>query len=173
MSETIAPAVPPSIDTIKRLCAAHFGVTETDLISARRDKQTVVARHAAILLAREMTGHSMPVIGRLFGNRDHTTILSAVRSMQDRIRNDPTVAESVNDLRQLLRPTEDTPRFYVGWRHAGTGTRGAGGVALRANIAMPLLARLRAENTGNYAYELVAAAEIEAWKGQAHGQASE
>ncbi len=171
MTEAEAPVVAPSIDTIKGLCAAHFGVTVTDVVSARRDQQTVIARHVAMLLARQMTKHSYPVIGRQFGNRDHSTVLDAVRSIQGRMRRDPTIADSVETVRRLLRPAP--ARFYVGCRHTGTGDRRAGRVALREENARPLLARLQAEATGNYAYELIPEAEIETWKGQAHGQASE
>lgn len=161
------PVVAPSIDTIKAICAAHFGVSATDLVSARRDRQTVLARHAAMLLAREMTANSLPAIGRLFGDRDHTTVRSAVLSMRARIEADPTVAETMQQLRHTLRPPP--PRFYVGWRHTGTGERGHGSVALAEVNAGPLMARLKEEDTGNYAYELVPVAEIEAWKERAHG----
>ncbi len=171
MSETIAPVVPLSIDTIKRLCAAHFGVTELDIVSARRDQQATIARHTAMLLAREMTSHSYPVIGRHFGDRDHTTVIYAVRSIGRRLQRDPTIAASVDAVRRMLRPPP--ARFYVGWCHTGTGDRGHGSVAMREENARPLLERLRAEATGNYAYEMVPVAEIETWKGQAHGQASE
>lgn len=166
-----APVVAPSIDTIKRMAAAHFGVSEIDITSARRDRQTVIARHTAMLLARELTRHSYPVIGRLFGDRNHSTVLDAVRSIQGRMRQDPTIAASVDAVRRSVRPPP--ARFFVGWRHTGTGDRGHGSVALTEAKARPLMDTLKAEDTGNYAYELVPAAEIETWKGQTHGQARE
>ena len=69
----------PSIDTIKRLCVAAYGVSLIDLGSARRDRHTVDARHVAMWLARKLTAMSLPQIGRHIGKRDHTTVLHAVR----------------------------------------------------------------------------------------------
>lgn len=93
---------PPSIDTIQRLCAAEFGVTVLDVLSHRRDTRTVIARHVAMLLTRVLTHASLPAIGRRFGDRDHSTVLVALRSIRARIEVDTVLAQSVADLRRAL-----------------------------------------------------------------------
>ena len=55
-------------------------------------------------LARELTDHSLPAIGREFGDRDHSTVLSAVRSISRDLRRNPELAGAVNNLRQRLEP---------------------------------------------------------------------
>ena len=56
-------------------------------------------------LARELTGQSLPEIGRGFGGRDHSTVLSAVRSIDTEVHRDPELAMTVESLRQrLARP---------------------------------------------------------------------
>lgn len=70
------------------LCAHAFGVNEKDIVSPRRDAPSVQARHVAIYLARQMTPLSLPAIGRLFGGRDHTTILHAVRRVDALLSHD-------------------------------------------------------------------------------------
>lgn len=163
------PVVPPSIDTIKRLVAAQFGVSVIDITSARRDRQTVLARQTVMLLAREMTTLSLPTIGRLLGDRDHTTVMAGVRQMRSRVMGDPALAEIVAGLRRALQPGGAVRRFHVGWRHTGTGERGVGATALTEVNARPLIERLQEEDTGNFAYELVPVADVQTWKEQAHG----
>lgn len=80
----------PSIPDIKRAVCAEFAITRTEMDSARREAHLVAPRHFAIALTRRLTGRSLPFIGRHFGNRDHTTVLHAVRKMQGVI---DTVAE--------------------------------------------------------------------------------
>ena len=92
----------PSIEVIQRMCAAEFGVRLPDILSARRDTRTVIARHVAVLLTRDMTPASLPAIGRRFGDRDHTTIMAALRSIRARIEADTVLAQSVADLRRAL-----------------------------------------------------------------------
>jgi chromosomal replication initiator protein len=59
-----------------------------DLKSARRDKHVVRARHVAMFLCRELTTHSLPAIGRSFGMRDHTTVMHALRRVQEEIEHE-------------------------------------------------------------------------------------
>ena len=57
------------------------------------------ARQVAILLTRESTGLSLPEIGRLYGGRDHSTVLNALRRAESVIADDPSLAERVDSLR--------------------------------------------------------------------------
>jgi hypothetical protein len=96
----------PSLSLIIQMAADAFGVTPRDLRSDRRDRRVVVARHAAMWLARLMTGHSLPAIGRAFGDRDHTTVLYAVSRMAE----DAAVADRVLVLQAALAaPDEAAP----------------------------------------------------------------
>ena len=70
---------------ITKLTAQEYGVHFIDLISERRDKQSVLARHCAMWRIKRALPWSMPRIGRAFGGRDHTTALNAIRRHQARI----------------------------------------------------------------------------------------
>ncbi len=59
----------------------RFGFPLVDLKSCRKKAPLVVARHVAFVLCRILTSYSYPQLGRMFGNRDHTTILGAVKRM--------------------------------------------------------------------------------------------
>jgi len=71
-----------SVDRIKQVVAAEFDVSVRDLESARRDLAAIRPRHVAISLALRLTPHSSGVVGRLFGGRDHSTVLNARRRIQ-------------------------------------------------------------------------------------------
>lgn len=78
---THAPIPGPSIITIKGIIdvtAKFFGVRTIDLISQRRTANLVLPRHIAMFLAKKLTPYSLPIIGRRFGGRDHTTVMHAV-----------------------------------------------------------------------------------------------
>lgn len=78
-----SPVPKPDIfDAIMREASGIFGVPIEGLISSRRDAETALARHVVCYLAYKQTGLSLPAIGRLLGNRDHTTILHAVRRIE-------------------------------------------------------------------------------------------
>lgn len=100
-----------AVGLIKQETAAQFGVSVRDIDSRRTDRTRTTARYAAILLAHEFTGLSLPRLARHFGNRDHTTILYALRSAQDRYDagqpdngNELSFRESVDQLRERLTP---------------------------------------------------------------------
>lgn len=71
----------PKISDIIRIVAAFYGVHVTDMLSERRTANVLRPRHIACYLAKELTLHSLPEIGRRMGGRDHTTILHAVRKI--------------------------------------------------------------------------------------------
>lgn len=85
----------PSIATIKRIVAHATGVTVLDIDSRRRTAGVVFPRHVAMYLARHMTEASYPEIGRKFGRRDHTTVMSGVRKVETMIGADDSFAASV------------------------------------------------------------------------------
>ncbi len=91
-----------TIAQVAAVVGDHAGVTLNDMKSARREKRVVVARHVAIYLARALTRHSFPTIGRWFGDRDHTTAQHAARRVAEQMESDPELAEHVNGLRLAL-----------------------------------------------------------------------
>ena len=92
----------PTVERIIDATAARFGVTVADLVA--RDRRSTVARgrKVAMYLARELTDHSLPEIGRAFGGRDHSTVLSAIRRTERDMLADPQLAGAVESLRHAL-----------------------------------------------------------------------
>ena len=91
-----------TVEGIQKRVAEHFGVRVSDMCSARRQKVIVRPRHVAMYLAKELTPRSYPEIGRKFGNRDHTTVMNAVRRIDKERRADPAFAEEVDMLRRVI-----------------------------------------------------------------------
>lgn len=67
---------------IIRVVADLSGLTSNDILSNRRDAKSCLARHIAMYLAKRLTAHSLPRIGKLMGGKDHTTVLHALRRIQ-------------------------------------------------------------------------------------------
>jgi chromosomal replication initiator protein len=106
-----APSVrhgPPSIDDITEAACAQFGLTHDELLSPSRAARVSWPRQIAMYLARELTGESLPAIGRQFGGRDHTTVLHAHRRIAARIAGDTTAHEVVDSLMTALRTSGET-----------------------------------------------------------------
>lgn len=74
----------PSAKLLVRLAARHWGVRADLLVGRSRDSLVVAARHHAMWLIRSHTSLSLPAIGRLFGGRDHATVLSGIASHHKR-----------------------------------------------------------------------------------------
>jgi chromosomal replication initiator protein len=85
----------PTIDSIQDAICKHFGISRDELLSRSRAQRLAWPRHAAMYLARELTDHSLPVIGRHFGGRDHSTVLNACRRASERLAVDPKAYSAV------------------------------------------------------------------------------
>ncbi len=92
----------PKIEDIQRVVSQHFGVSKSDLVSARRTRSIVRPRQIAMFLSKQMTPRSLPEIGRRFGGRDHTTVLHAVRKVEELVQSDQQIAEDLKTLRRML-----------------------------------------------------------------------
>ena len=90
------------IDDILKIVGRHFNVARTDLLSPRRARSVVVPRQVGMYLAKKMTSRSLPEIGRRFGGRDHSTVLHAVRKIDDQIKTDDRLAKEVALLIRLV-----------------------------------------------------------------------
>src|SRR5512139_412315 len=69
------------LQTIQKLVCGRFNITRAELLSPRRERRIVVARHVGFYLCRLHSSHSLPEIGRRFGGRDHTTVLYGMRQV--------------------------------------------------------------------------------------------
>lgn len=101
------PVVVPTIKSIQRAVAKHFDVRHMDMISSRRTAKVVWPRQVAIYLCRNLTPNSYPQIGRMFGDRDHTTCLHAVRKVDARLLTDAKLAGDIGRLTELLSPQHE------------------------------------------------------------------
>jgi chromosomal replication initiator protein len=91
-----------TVEEIQSATCAQFGVSSEELLSTARSTRIAWPRQVAMYLARELTGESLPTIGRHFGGRDHTTVLHAWRRAGSRISTDETSREAVEKLCQTL-----------------------------------------------------------------------
>lgn len=91
------------IDDILKIITKHFGVNRSDLLSSRRNRSIVRPRQIGMYLAKNLTSRSLPEIGRRFGNRDHTTVLHAIRKVEQLMADDMSLKEEVDLLKRILR----------------------------------------------------------------------
>ena len=91
-----------TIDEIQKRVAEHFNIRVADMHSARRARAVARPRQVAMYLAKQLTARSLPEIGRKFGGRDHTTVMHAVKKVEELRATDPAFAEDVELLRRML-----------------------------------------------------------------------
>jgi chromosomal replication initiator protein len=91
------------IEEIQRVVARQYNVSRADLLSSRRTANVVRPRQVAMYLAKTLTLRSLPEIGRRFGGRDHTTVLHAVRKIENLVNNDTSLAEEIELLKRQLQ----------------------------------------------------------------------
>ena len=105
MRDLIRPQEPRrvKIEDIQRVVARQYNVSRADLLSSRRTANVVRPRQVAMYLAKTLTLRSLPEIGRRFGGRDHTTVLHAVRKIENLVGNDTSLAEEIEVLKRQLQ----------------------------------------------------------------------
>jgi chromosomal replication initiator protein len=91
------------IEDIQRVVARQYNVSRADLLSSRRTANVVRPRQVAMYLAKTLTLRSLPEIGRRFGGRDHTTVLHAVRKIENLVSTDHALAEEIELLKRQLQ----------------------------------------------------------------------
>ena len=109
-SELIAEVIPrgprssraTSVEEIQQRVAECFGVSRAELVGSSRAARPLRARQVAIFLTRELTDLSLPQIGRLYGGRDHTTVLNSLRRIEASLGEDGELAEKVRELRGAI-----------------------------------------------------------------------
>ncbi|WP_181707924.1 chromosomal replication initiator protein DnaA [Chthonobacter rhizosphaerae] len=90
------------IEDIQRVVAKHYNVSKQDLLSSRRTRSIVWPRQIAMFLSKALTPRSLPEIGRRFGGRDHTTVLHAVRKVEEMVGTDEVLAQEIEVLKRML-----------------------------------------------------------------------
>ena len=97
-----------TIDLIQTLVCKFFKISKNEMLSSRRSRYLVRPRQTAIYLTKILTPKSLPEIGREFSNRDHTTIIHSVKTIERLKENDKDMAENINNLKnQILYNTKE------------------------------------------------------------------
>lgn len=91
-----------TIEEIQKRVAEHFNIKLAEMSSARRSRAVARPRQVAMYLAKQLTARSLPEIGRKFGGRDHTTVMHAVRKVDELRGLDAAFAEDVELLKRML-----------------------------------------------------------------------
>jgi hypothetical protein len=91
----------PPVDLIIMAACAHFNFTKPEMLSERRHVPLIRARHIAMYLCRKLTVRSHPYIGKAFGDRDHTTVLSAVKKVT-KLATDPSWMKDIEAVESLI-----------------------------------------------------------------------
>lgn len=92
-----------SVENIQKTCADFYNIKVADMYSKKRPANIARPRQIAMYLAKELTQKSLPEIGELFGGRDHTTVLHAVRKIADERGKDAQLNHELHVLEQTLK----------------------------------------------------------------------
>ena len=92
-----------TIDEIQKKVVEHYNIKLSDMHSPRRSRSIARPRQVAMYLAKSITTRSLPEIGRKFGGRDHTTVIHAIKTIEEIMVNDPSLAEDIELLTRILQ----------------------------------------------------------------------
>ncbi len=90
------------IEDILRIVSRHYAVTRADIVSQRRHRAVVWPRQIGMYLAKQLTSRSLPEIGRRFGDRDHTTVLHAIRKIDKELEGNTRLRDELDTLKSQL-----------------------------------------------------------------------
>ena len=91
-----------TIDSIQTLVCKFFKISKNEMLSSRRSRYLVRPRQTAIYLTKILTSKSLPEIGREFSNRDHTTIIHSVKTIEKLKEKDPEMVNNINKLKNQI-----------------------------------------------------------------------
>ena len=91
-----------NVDTIQNIVAAHFNLNIHEMLSARRSRSLARPRQIAMYLAKQYTTNSLPDIGRKFSNRDHTTVIHAVKKIDELMNKDNEIKQNVLEIKKKI-----------------------------------------------------------------------
>ena len=91
-----------TIDSIQTIVCKFFKISKNEMLSSRRSRYLVRPRQTAIYLTKILTTKSLPEIGREFSNRDHTTIIHSVKTIEKLKEKNPDMNENINKLKNII-----------------------------------------------------------------------
>jgi chromosomal replication initiator protein len=91
-----------NIESIQNIVATHFNLKLEEMLSPRRSRSLARPRQIAMYLAKQHTTNSLPDIGRKFSNRDHTTVIHAVKKIDELIKKDNEIKQNVIEIKKRL-----------------------------------------------------------------------
>ena len=91
-----------SIDRIQNVTSNFFSINLEDMLSQRRSRPLARPRQIAMYLAKKLTTRSLPEIGRKFANRDHTTVIHAVKTIDKISQNNDEMRKNIEELKSLI-----------------------------------------------------------------------
>ena len=91
-----------TVENIQKTVAEYYKIKMADLLSKRRSRSVARPRQMAMALSKELTNHSLPEIGDVFGGRDHTTVLHACRMIAELRQTSPDIEEDYTNLLRIL-----------------------------------------------------------------------
>ena len=91
-----------TIDTIQTIVCKFFKISKNEMLSSRRSRYLVRPRQTAIYLTKILTTKSLPEIGREFSNRDHTTIIHSVKTIEKLKEKNPNMNDNINKLKNII-----------------------------------------------------------------------
>ena len=91
-----------TVDRIQNTVSSFFNISITDMLSQRRSRPLARPRQVAMYLAKKMTSRSLPEIGRRFANRDHTTVIHAVKTITKISEKDEEMKKNIDQIKGLL-----------------------------------------------------------------------
>lgn len=92
-----------SIDDIQKQVANHYNIKVSDMHSARRSRSVARPRQVAMYLSKKLTSKSLPEIGRKFGGKDHTTVMHAVKRIEELMGSDSEIANDIELLERIVQ----------------------------------------------------------------------
>ena len=93
---------PISVESIQNVVAAYFNLGIQEMLSPRRSRALARPRQIAMYLAKQHTTNSLPDIGRKFSNRDHTTVIHAVKKIDELIKKDNEIKQNIHEINKKL-----------------------------------------------------------------------
>ena len=91
-----------TVDKIQNVVSNFFNIALSEMLSQRRSRPLARPRQVAMYLAKKMTTRSLPEIGRRFANRDHTTVIHAVKTITRLSEQDDEMKKNINQIKSLL-----------------------------------------------------------------------
>ena len=91
-----------TVDKIQNVVSNYFNISLSEMLSQRRSRPLARPRQIAMFLAKKMTTRSLPEIGRRFANRDHTTVIHAVKTISRLSEQDDEMKKNISQIKSLL-----------------------------------------------------------------------